>query len=534
MPPTNYSKLTKKDKNHILEVSQRNIPAQDKWTLLQKQYGNPTSRTIRNWISKINEERGVETEVTIRNLNRIWEPTGKDTVIVTWAQNSTPVHSGFWNNIKKYAAFRDAEIAIIQGRYSNPTSVWSMKDKRQEWWVDDIEPYLMGNRLGLFDSVQILGDIKIVPTNSNPLRRMYEVSGPRSAILGHPRVHMKTVPVPFDMDPKVVWTTGALTIRNYTDSGNGKVGEFHHTYGFLIIENDGEQVHVRQVTADDVTGDFTDLYWKVTKKGIEEVKEVDALIVSDLHAAFAENENLAATARMLEDLRPRITVTHDIIDAFAVSHHHEKDPFLKIQKRIQGTDDLAFEIAHTFDVLRGYGFTKYNLHVIQSNHDRHIDKWLDSADWRKDPQNGPLFFELGAMKSKMATNGEDLTKGILAKLIERELPNATAVHPNESLMVHGFELSMHGDLGSNGSRGSLNQYSKLPVKTVTGHSHAPGRHGGALSVGAIPFMSDLGYMLGPNNKACANVIIHSDGKAQHLFVVNGSYSKRDAERERSI
>jgi hypothetical protein len=29
---------------------------------------------------------------------------------------------------------------------------------------------------------------------------------------------------------------GAITKKNYTDSKSGKVGDFHHTFGFVIVE----------------------------------------------------------------------------------------------------------------------------------------------------------------------------------------------------------------------------------------------------------------------------------------------------------
>jgi hypothetical protein len=36
--------------------------------------------------------------------------------------------------------------------------------------------------------------------------------------------------------PKMMLTTGAITKSNYTDSKSGKVGDFHHTFGFVIVE----------------------------------------------------------------------------------------------------------------------------------------------------------------------------------------------------------------------------------------------------------------------------------------------------------
>ena len=524
-----FNELTKADKDFILEVSTRQIPAVDKWKLLYKQYG-AKERTARNWINWVIESQE-EYEITIQPKSASWHHKGSNVVFITYGQNATKVHSGLWKNLVAYAEYRGAEIAVVQGRYRNPTSVWSLKQQNDEYWADEIEPYLMGNRVQIFNHLGVLGDFKVRPTTANPLNRMHEVTGPMSSVIGHPRIHMRVVPVSAEMPTKTVWTTGAVTKKNYTDSQNGKIAEFHHTYGFLVVEFDGEHTHIRQVTADDETGNFYDLHWKVAEGEVSDNEGVDAMIVSDLHAAFAVNANLYATQRMMEDLRPNMVVMHDVFDAYSISHHHRKDYFLQLQKYTQGTDLVEWELEQLFKTLKGFGFTKQDLYIIQSNHGNHLDKWLNDTDWRTDIKNATMYLKLAQLKADMAINGDLLTKNLLGRLLEMELPNTKAIHPNQSLMVHGFELCLHGDIGSNGSRGGINQFKKLPTKTVSGHSHTPGRADGALQVGMVPHVESMEYMSGPHNKACANVIIHKDGKAQHLFVFDGTYSQKDAKRK---
>jgi hypothetical protein len=45
---------------------------------------------------------------------------------------------------------------------------------------------------------------------------------------------------------------------------------------------------------------------------------------------------------------------------------------------------------------------------------------------------------------------------------------------SSSYQVKGWELGQHGDVGANGSRGSLLQFRKL-TKIIVGHYHSPGR-----------------------------------------------------------
>jgi hypothetical protein len=48
-------------------------------------------------------------------------------------------------------------------------------------------------------------------------------------------------------------------------------------------------------------------------------------------------------------------------------------------------------------------------------------------------------------------------------------------------------LGQHGDVGANGSRGSLLQFRKLNTKIIVGHYHSPGKDG-ALAVGTSTTM----------------------------------------------
>jgi hypothetical protein len=62
---------------------------------------------------------------------------------------------------------------------------------------------------------------------------------------------------------------GAITKSNYTDSKSGKVGDFHHTLGSIVEIKDDETFFVRQVTADDKSGDFSDLYNRVSDGNVK-------------------------------------------------------------------------------------------------------------------------------------------------------------------------------------------------------------------------------------------------------------------------
>jgi len=70
-------------------------------------------------------------------------------------------------------------------------------------------------------------------------------------------------------------------------------------------------------------------------------------------------------------------------------------------------------------------------------------------------------------------------------------------------------------LGASGSRGGIQQFSRLSTKTVTGHSHSIGRVGGAVSVGTSTYLK-LPYNKGASAWVNSHGIVNRLGKFQHI------------------
>ena len=115
-------------------------------------------------------------------------------------------------------------------------------------------------------------------------------------------------------------------------------------------------------------------------------------------------------------------------------------------------------------------------------------------------------------------------KGVIPEVINQHYPEFRTLSRDESYRVKNWELGQHGDLGTNGSRGSLNQYRTMNTKMVVGHYHSPGRKDGALAVGTSTKLR-IGYNSGPSSWAQSHVIIHDDGRAQHITFVKDSQNK---------
>lgn len=443
----------------------------------------------------------------------------KKRFIISWAQSETDVFKPLLKNIEAYAEYIDAEILIVAGRYRNPVSLKDSqslsnneKDNKDMYWDKSISNYLDANRHNIHKHLVIASDVKIQPTAETPLSGLNSLTGLESCIFGHPRVHFDSLPVLDGYPNKILMTTGSVTKPNYTDTKSGKKGEFHHSYGFVVAELDGDYFHVRQVTASE-DGSFYDLDVLVDDCIIVENQTAEAMIFGDVHIGDHDEDALSLSIDTAKKLNVNHVILHDIFNGKSISPHDNKSPFELLRKEQEGLDDLVSEMSEVVDFFEQN--SDIDFIVVRSNHDIWLDRWLNDTDWRKS-NNKMSYLKLA---SEMASDTEG--KGALNVILRiNNVSNAYCLDLDESFNVNGFELGIHGHQGAGGSRGSMIQFKNLNTKNVTGHSHVPRRMNGALSVGTLTKLR-LGYNKGLSAWMQSNVIIHSNGKAQHLNIING-------------
>jgi hypothetical protein len=485
-----------------------------------------SERTTRKWCVALGfkEKADIESEQYEEAKKRKLD-TSKKRFIITWAQNNTTIHKGFYENMEAYAKYIKADIHIILGRYKNPTSLFQEKDS--EVWADEVVKYADANRHNVHKYLSIMSDVKIQPTATNPMSGLQGMSGVNSCIFGSPKVQLEMIPVLDSKMPKMMLTTGSITKINYTDSKAGKKGEFHHVYGFVVVEiKDKDKFFVRQVTADDKTGDFTDLCHKVSKGSVSKIDKISAIVFGDLHYGNHDDEVINQTIKMLDKIKPKHVVLHDVFDGSSINHHEMKNPFMQYAKEVHGTNSLKREVDGMLDGLKR--FEKFpNVVIVRSNHDDFVDRWLMNEDWKRQPtsKNSPEYMRYsGILLDQYAANPGNV-KGVIPALINERYPKYITLTRSSTYKINGnWELGQHGDVGSNGSRGSLMQFRRLNTKVVVGHYHSPGRKDGAISVGTSTKLR-IGYNnSGSSTWLQSHVIIHEDGKAQHINFISGEYT----------
>lgn len=432
--------------------------------------------------------------------------------IITWAQNNTSIHDQFWKNILAYSDFLGASIHVVLGRYKNPTR--PDDQDTEEHWADEILPYADANRHNIHKHLELLSDIKIQPTASNPLSGLEGVSGLKSCIVGHPKRQFKVIASLEGYEKKMMFTTGSVTKSNFSDSKAGKKGEFHFTSGFVIVEIASKEVFIpRQVSACS-DGSFTDLIYKVKDGNVTKINKIEYFNVGDrhngIHCPIVEKQQ----EKLLNYFQPNHTIVHDIADGYSVNHHIEKDPIQKYRLFVEGKNLIKSEIENLFRWVDKW--LKYNLVSISSNHNDWFDRYIKSMDWKKDISNAMEYIEF----SKILLSGK-APDGIIAYLLKERYGNKIRiVGRNDSFRINKISHH-HGDLGINGAKGSAMSFKKLSSKQDIGHGHTPFVEEGVYGLGTSTLLR-IGYNYGASNWLNADIICHKDGKRQHLIYMGES------------
>lgn len=466
-------------------------------------------------------KRSAKTPVFKRTLG------GVTRLLITAAQNATPAHKAFVKAMEMFCETQNADILAVPLRYKNPTSRWTASQANEDVWADEFLPYLCNQRKRLNKNLVVLGDVKVQPTAVSPLTGFESLTHGESAIIGHPKLQLTTVATPQNRMPKILTTTGVATMRNYTDSRAGKQGEFHYTLGAALVEIKGKKFHLRQINADKQTGGFTDLETHYVENTAVGASAPLALVMGDTHVDFISAAVARATfgrGGMVDTLRPKTLVWHDLLDGYAVNPHHSGNPFNAIAKVQNNKADARAE------VLRALRFVEANTPqgvasvVVPSNHDDFLTRWVLSQDWRDAPGNAEFYLEsaLAMVRgTKLDETGTTYPQPF-AYWGRKLAPSVRFLEPDESFSVADIELGMHGDRGPNGSRGSRKNLRRIGVKSIVGHTHSPGIEEGCYQVGTSTGLK-LEYTRGPSGWLNTHCLVYATGKRTLINIIDGEW-----------
>ena len=319
------------------------------------------------------------------------------TYIITSAVSNSPVHDGCFRTLETIAEYYNAELMIVPIKYHH------QKDQSDILWDSRIEPYAVKKSIHLNNSITLQAQVNINPTAVRPTSGMEVLCGTSSGILPHTKLEMKVIPTPLTMIPKIITTTGAVTCPVFTDTKAGEKGLAAHHLGAILVEViDNEVFHLRQLSyADGVIYDLENAFQPDI--GRLPVGSMPALVLGDAHFGFIDPKVYAAIFAnancLMNRLKPRNIVWHDLLDSYSICHHH-KDTFQIHTKFREHANKIESEVTRclNFVNLLGKQFPETNHVIVESNHNNHLDQWLSNTDWKEDPTNAEFYLKLALLK----------------------------------------------------------------------------------------------------------------------------------------
>jgi hypothetical protein len=501
---------------------------QTRWECRGRDYYHGSTTSTEGTLRKKNGNTGASKRPTV--FKRKLDEDAR-TYIITSAQNATPVHDVFWGCLKKMAEHRDAELLVVPIRYKNPTSRWTASQANEERWAPQVQPYLWNQTKVLNQNLILMGESKTQPTSTKPLEGYEGITGRSSAIIGHPRMELKSIPTPGNRMPKILTTTGACTVPNYTDSKAGRIGRFHHTLSALVVEIVGKRFFLRQLNFDTKTQSFTDLDTRYYEDRIEAAPRALALVMGDTHTDFIAKGVESATfgkGGIVEVLNPEQLVWHDLVDAYSCNPHHKGNIFNSIAKMQSGMSAVGGEVERGCRYVKDHTPAGTKSVVVPSNHNDFLRRWIVNNDWRQDPANAKFYLKTAlqmveetTFEPGFGTRYPSPLPMLFPQIVDCD--NIDTLVGKQSYQIAGIELIMHGDRGPNGARGSIRNHRNLGVRSIIGHSHSPGILEGCWQVGTSTELT-LEYTEGaPSSWLNAHCVINADGKRQMLIIIDGRW-----------
>jgi hypothetical protein len=338
----------------------------------------------------------------------------------------------------------------------------------------------------------------------------------KSIIVGSPKQHLEHVANSTKNEPKAVMSTGVTTLPNYRDQFRiGKIAKEDHVQGAILVDVDTQSNYFNFRQVQNVTnGTFIDQGMKYSKNKVIPVR-ADTIVLGDIHEAQINEMSYDLSCDMINVLRPKHVILHDVFDAYSVNHHDIGKHLLRASKANLGQLSLyqeLYNLGERLDELTCQGEKDTIYHVVKSNHDEALDRYLDECRFIGDSQN----LQLSVQLANAILEGKDpLREGI--RLTYGHVPkNLKFMARDEDFNRYGWHLSSHGDKGPSGSRGSMASFDYSLGKAVVAHSHSAAIRKNVYRVGALERF-DVDYAKGTTgNWTASNVVIYPNTKAQIL------------------
>ena len=246
-------------------------------------------------------------------------------------------------------------------------------------------------------------ELQINPQQVNPLTGLHRIKGAKtdmsvlpsvgrrtSILLAHAKQEMKLFPVDNGGLPRMLHSTGAITMPEYlTDTRIGLVAQEDHIVGGLILEVRGDLFFVRQVQIGH-DGTFVSLGRRYFHDKPSTPERAEAFVMGDVHPGMHSDTALGAWYKCFDLLKPKALFLHDFFDGGSISHHVENTRLTKAT-RPKVFRSLRAELGVAKDVLYEIidkAPKDTTVYAVASNHPEHVTRYLEEGRYLRDnPDN---------------------------------------------------------------------------------------------------------------------------------------------------
>ena len=464
--------------------------------------------------------------------------------LFTSAQNNTKIHRGLWQNLHALAEHYEAPLHVARFTYVK-AGLGARGDKARVekketlyggvdlWWDAELVPHFSDERIEVAPGLVWCGEMNILPTAANPLSGLQVYTGRNSSIFPHVKIAMESIPSGKHEPPKLNYTTGTVTMRNYIQRKAGLKAEFHHCYGALLVEVDSEgNWWCRQLNGDS-NGTIYDLDVRVKDGEVTTGNRVDSIYWGDIHICEADKDAIALAFGpdgMKDTLRPKADFMGDIISWKARSHHEIKDPHLMFLRHVQGLDDAKAEITMAAEFLRTVRRKWCRTYAVNGNHERHIGRWLKEQNGLKDPLNAEFWLTMQKQVYEYIRGGgiEPNYLELALNIVDRGAKIGIKFLAEDESVIRcsdaqgGIECGSHGDRGARGAKGTARGFARLGRKRNIGDKHAAQIVDGVYVAGSFS-VQDPDWTRGPSDWSHSHIITYPNGKRAIVTMWDGKW-----------
>lgn len=451
--------------------------------------------------------------------------------LLTAAQDETSIHLPFWKNLQAYAAHIDAEIMIAPFTYQR--GLYSDHSVRTGVFASELIPFIRAEIFELGPKIVWYGAANILPTATDPLSGWETATRDKWGIYGHAKIALKSIPVMPGAFGKQIMTTGVATVPNYVQRNAGQKAIFHHSYGATLVEVATDGIHFcRQIGANAKDGSFQDLDALVRDGMVFPGNRVEAVTWGDVHRELLDgevalgswgfdlnrDECTSSSDSMLDVLQPATTFYHDSYNFTARSHHTRHDPHERVMRRAEGKDSVEDEIKITAKFLAAIRRPWTKTVHIDSNHNRHLHRWLKDDTGFRDSVNAAYWCELNAATLRAAERGDDflIHEHALRRASVDGLKGVVFLKAGQSYVVcrgtAPIECGLHGDIGPRGARGSAVAMARVVERINAAHTHEPCIREAAYYAGTSSLLDMKFNTTGPGAWHHAHTVVYPSGR----------------------